>query len=211
MASFDEFTINHALCYHFFCDLSQFDRSLGVALEAIEGHHTPCIEKIAAIIYNIAKQVLGASNLDSAWFCLRSFLPPDNVPLKRWHMDGRHYRTEGEHYKFCITLKGDPTQFYLLSRDLQNLRRVVWKNMEDVKFTNELCQPHLIFRQDRKEGVFFNMARASNAALHAEPVIIRPRLFFSIVPCQQHQLSEIKTRIEVYSPASEKVIYKQSV
>lgn len=195
----DAFIIDKAAGYHFFGDVDGFAEHLPVALRGIQGGEEGNLEAIASLIYSVAQQVIEASGGRFAWFCLRSALPPDPVMLKRWHMDGRHYTTQNIQYKFCMTLKGPPTRFYLLPLAQQHIRKVLWRNMEDVYFTNEFCSSDLVFRQKRHQGVFFMMAHSSVAAFHAEPIVTDPRLFFSIVPCDGEHLQEIRSRIARYS------------
>jgi len=204
IAFFDEISISHASSGNWFGSLEDFKEGKTSFFQAIGEAKIDQIDKVAACIDEIAEQVLAAAGKKFGWFYLRASVPPDEVPLKRWHMDGPHYRTSELQYKFCITLQGDSTRFCLLPNRLKKLREVLWRNMNDVQFTNEFCGEREIFCPKQGEGVFFIIGRSASSALHSEPQVTRPRLFFSIVPCDRNQIHEMKNRIEMYYPPLEK-------
>ncbi len=153
--------------------------------------------------------MISLSKKEHAWFCLRGSVASNLSSQKRWHMDGSHYRSKDIQYKFCFTIQGEPTLFYLLPRESMRLRQVIWRNMNDTQFTNEFCHKDLIYKIEKREGVLFMIGNSNLAAFHSEPETTTPRLFFSIVPCEENQLKEIRERLYMYYPPSEQQIYIQ--
>ncbi|MBM3192971.1 MAG: hypothetical protein FJZ59_01910 [Chlamydiae bacterium] len=79
--------------------------------------------------------------------------------------------------------------------------------MQETMFLNEFCNRDSIFSPKEREGILFVIGRFDRAALHSEPGVNKPRLFFSIVPSDKENLREIEERILLYYPPSEKELY----
>ena len=204
LSLFDSIEILCPLQGNWFCSLETFQEEILPYLEAVSRGTAQSLEAAAQRISLIADKILKASEREVAWFCLRSTL---KAPLqKKWHMDSYHYMSGDLQYKFAIALKGSPTLFYLLPTEKKELRKVIWKNMQNVTFTNELCEENLSFAPHREEGIFFILGRPEKAAIHAEPTLPMPRLFFSIVPCKGSDLNSLRNRVEMYYPPSRKEV-----
>ena len=68
--------------------------------------------------------------------------------------------------------------------------------VRDRNYMKEFCQIENIVSPRLGEGVVFVGGRGVGlAALHSEPPIHENRLFFSIVPCTENQLVELKARV----------------
>jgi hypothetical protein len=112
-------------------------------------------------------------------------------------MDGHYYSSPKEEiqYKFVLTLIGTSTLFYPIPQGDRELRRSFWKNMTNRQYIRELCRPEDVITPERGQGMFFMSANKYRASVHTEPPIDENRLFFSIVPCSEQQLIELREKV----------------
>ena len=165
-------------------------------LHRVTTNDTDLIERVAHTIARIAHTVMEVSQETTGWFLLRTSLPTDAYNIARWHMDG-HYFTPTTRtsmmYKFIMTFVGSPTLFYKLPKD--NNRVAIWKKTMDRPYMDTFCTQDLVVTAKKGEGVFFISGNIHESALHSEPPIHENRLFFSIVPCNNQQIIELKKKV----------------
>lgn len=166
---------------------------------------------IADIIYRVALQVIQASKKETAHVIVRTFLPTDFNDIPRWHIDGLYY--EGSSLKFAAALIGNPTLFYPINANeriyfqkITEDEELIWEEMFDKNdgkasdkffeimqdFQNKI---HLALSRkpvhaDSGQGVFFIVSDEKTGAVHSEPVIASPRLFFSVLPGTEKEIQE---------------------
>ena len=200
LSDFEQIHIAAPLDYNQFGEFSKIEGEVIDYLSRVGPNDLNVVKRAAAKIDRIVKMVMSSSGKQTAWICLRASTATDRYDLPRWHMDGHYYRqSDSLQYKFATTLIGASTHFYPLSRELKELRRVIRIHTGNRKFTSELCQGGPIFSPTVGEGVFVLAGDRNVAALHTEPPIHEPRLFFSIVPCSEEELKDLKTVvIDVY-------------
>ena len=87
------------------------------------------------------------------------------------------------------------------SGDRLILQHDPFKDGEDFEtFMHSFCQPELVVTPEREEGVFFMGGKKDFAALHSEPPVHEKRLFFSLIPCSEQQLIELKPKVMILFP-----------
>lgn len=187
--------------YHQFGELEKTQEGISDFLSSVGANERELASQAAAILAHIASQVIEASGKETAWIHLRASVPTDKFDLPRWHMDGYYYIPEGPDdllFKFAATFLGPPTLFYRLPSELRNGIR---RHIPDRKYMKEFCQVENIVTARVGEGVVFIGGRGAGvAALHSEPPIHENRLFFSVIPCSNEQLPELKARVFAVYP-----------
>ena len=172
---------------------------------------------IANILVNrIIKSFIEAVNADSIWFTIRTLSTAiPNYDIPRWHYDGRFYDSDTYYQlKLAGVLKGPTTLFKENTNEMRNvftplfeeyIRSPEYKNRDKEK---ELERRKII---DDKISIYNTMSPKENQvaifvvgskneerdAIHSEPVIDRPRIFFSIVAGNKKQIKEMATRHKV--------------
>jgi len=196
LSIFSAIDIEREWFFHQFGELEKIQERISEYLSKVGSNDHELTLQAAARLTQIVHQVLNASVKDSAWVHLRSSVPTDKYDLPRWHMDGYYYIPEGPDdllFKFAATLIGPSTLFYLLPPEL---RSSIKMKVRDRNYMKEFCQIENIVSPRLGEGVVFVGGRGVGlAALHSEPPIHENRLFFSIVPCTENQLVELKARV----------------
>jgi hypothetical protein len=151
----------------------------------------PLTQKIADIIFQIASHVQKASNKETAWICVRVSTPNPAFDMPRWHQDGYYYSPyAGFAFKFAVALKGNPTLFYQLPQEMREL----FHSSSDREFLSTLLKRDKIESPKSGLGVFFLVGDKESAAIHSEPKIDSERLFFSVLPGNENEISELKDR-----------------
>lgn len=194
---FDAIAIAKTQYYNQFGEFSKTEREVAAFLSEIGPNESELVQQVARRINNIVHQIMAVSGKETAWVCLRASIPNDKAENYLWHMDGHYYSSPKEEiqYKFGLTLIGPSTLFYPIPQADKEQRRDFWSNMTHRQYIRELCPLENVIASERGTGMFFMSADKFRAAVHCEPPIDRPRLFFSIVPCSEPQLAELKEKV----------------
>ncbi len=164
-------------------------------LHAMGTNECELVKRVALRVTEVVRAIMVASGQETAWLCLRAFTPIDLYDLSRWHMDGYYFTPTNKEdlmYKFAVTLRGASTLFYPVS---QVERNKVWKKTINREYMQAFCKQDQMVSPQQGEGVFFIGGRTDQSALHSEPSIRENRLFFSIVPCNEKQIGELKKKV----------------
>ena len=178
-----------------FGNFEHLEHNVTKVLKAIGNNDPEVIVHVAHIISDITNKVMIISGEETAWISLRAFIPSHDYDMPRWHMDGYYFTPQDKSavmYKFAITLLGDGTMFYPLEADQ---RREVWRKIINRPYMRDYCKQKNIMHAQQGQGAFFISCRTTQAALHSEPPITKPRLFLSIVPCNTKQIEELKKQV----------------
>lgn len=183
--------------YNRFGDLHLLEQELPDFLKSLGNDSDDVIHTVAKVIARTARQVVKASNKDSAWVCVRASTPTTEYDVPRWHMDGSYYGLNGPHpypglvFKFAATLKGPSTLLYNLPHDQRDLFNA---HCNDRLFLSELVNFSMVESPKRGEGVFFIVADDRLAAIHSEPQVHENRLFFSVLIGDKAEIEELYLR-----------------
>ena len=199
LKSFDSIDIEKDHFYHQFGDLENTAEKITSFIRAIGRNDNSLAERIGTTLAEITHKIMDASGRETGWVYLRAFVPTDAYDIPRWHMDGYYFEPDAITcmYKFALTVKGHPTLLYRLPKEL---RLFAWQHMRDRVFMHSFCQPELVVTPEREEGVFFMGGKKDFAALHSEPPVHEKRLFFSLIPCSEQQLIELKPKVMILFP-----------
>lgn len=188
----DQFKIDSSQQYDHFGNLDLLQDELSAFLRSIGNNDEHLIQKITQIIHEVASNVNKASHKETAWVCVRASIPNQAFDVPRWHWDGYYYSPySGFAFKFATVLKGNPTLFYQLTPDL---RETFELHFDDREFLSNLLDRNLIESLRPGEGAFFLVGDRESAAAHSEPKMDSERLFFSVLPGNENEISELKTR-----------------
>ena len=198
LAHFDCLDINQERYFQQFGDLADVEERIADFLSYIGSNDPDLVSHLAKRLSFITNQVMAASGRETAWVHLRASIPTDAYDIPRWHIDGHYFRPDPEilMYRFALTLKGAPTIFYLLPNDQ---RDTAWKNMRFRDYMHQWCTGPVV-SPSPGEAVYFIGGSKDKGALHTEPPIHLPRLFLSIVPCSEEQLTGLKAKIVAIYP-----------
>lgn len=195
----DQLSIIHPLHYNRYGDLDLLEEELPDFLQKLGNNSEETITATSEVICRIVKNVVNASNKDSAWIAVRAFTPTKLFDIPRWHIDGPYYGFNGPLpypgivYKFAATLKGSPTLLYNLPKDLRDIFNFNYDN-DDRTFLSELLSLDKAESPKRGEGVFFIVGDDKLGAVHSEPKIHKDRLFFFILIGDKSEIEELYTR-----------------
>ena len=199
LADFNSLDVQAEKFYHQFGELSNTERGIADFLSKIGENDENLVLRVASRLTQITNQFMASSQRETAWVHLRASVPTDRYDIPRWHMDGYYFTpVEGYlMYKFAVTLVGPSTLYYPIP---QELRRTAWRHMLDRKYMQEFCQADRVMSPKEGEGVVFLAGKKTESALHSEPPIHQNRLFFSITPCNEKQLAELKVKVLAVYP-----------
>ncbi len=187
--------------YHQFGELDTTEESIASFIEEIGFNEKKLAHQTASRLKQIAQQVIATSGKETAWICLRSFIPTPRYDVPRWHVDGPYYHSDSAEdllFKFVVTLKGPTTLFYPLTL---NERKATEKTIHNRHYMMNFCRNEKILSPKLGEGVIFRGGQyTAKTALHSEPPIHETRLFFSMVPCIEEQLPFLKARVIALYP-----------
>lgn len=181
--------ITQQICYNRYGNVALMKHELPDFINQLGNGDEQIIKAATEVIYRIVCNVIEASEKQTAWVTIRSFIPTHSRYIPRWHMDGYYYAPRyGPQYKFACTLKGNHTLFFPLDDEGRKIYQI---NRNNNKF---LSQCFDITHADSVEGgygAFFIVSDERFAALHSEPPVDSPRLFISVVPGHQCEIEEL--------------------
>lgn len=182
-----EFTSN----YDRYGDLHLLRDEIPLFLRNIGNDDEQVVQAVTEIIFRTVLDLTNASNKKSAWVCLRAFPPNPLFDLPRWHIDGHYYGPNpypGVVFKFAAVLKGRSTLLYHLPKDLRDIFN---SHSDDRLFLSELLDFNNAESPKMGEGVFFIVGDDQIGAVHSEPKMDEPRLFFSILVGNESEIQEL--------------------
>lgn len=189
---FNQFKIESSKEYDRFGNLPLLLEELPDFLRNVGTNDEQLIQKISKMIFELASYVSQASHKETAWVCVRASTPNRDFDLPRWHCDGYYYSPySGFVFKFATVLKGSPTLFYQLPKDI---REVFKQHSDDREFLSLLLDRENIETAKPGQGAFFIVGDNDQAAAHSEPKIDSERLFFSILPGNEDEINELYAR-----------------
>ena len=151
------------------------------------------IEIITNLVDRLSSNVVDSVSGESAWVALRTSVENSAFDLRRWHIDGPFFglfETDPVFTaKFATTLKGDTTLFYPLPEDM---RDNFCETQNDRPFWHAKLDDSLIIRAKIGQGAFFVVGDPERNAVHSEPKITQDRIFLSVVPGTQEQITELE-------------------
>ncbi len=178
--------------YDRFGDLNVLKHELPAFLRAIGNDDERAIQTVTEIILETALKVAKACGKETAWVCVRSFVPSPAFDQPRWHVDGYYYPLySGFPVKFVAALKGPQTLFYRLPEELRETFIVNERNQIAL---NKLLDGTKAESPNRGFGAFFIVGDEHASAIHSEPPIHTERLFFSVLPGDKAEIDELYTR-----------------
>lgn len=195
---FDSLDIQTTNQFNQFGSLSTLKDNIEKYLYMIGSNEKKIITTIATCLTNITHLVMHAAQRETAWISLRTSTQTAAYDMPRWHIDSYYFNPEDQndlHYKFVVTLIGNSTLFYPVPHDQ---RYTFWKHTIEREKIANLCNKNMIAHAQRGQGALFMMGGVCQAAMHSEPPIDGNRLFFSIVPCNNQQLIELKRRVQAF-------------
>lgn len=193
--------------------LIDFFKSIG------ENNHEDCVT-YARLISDITQMVCTIKNRDSCWLSVRARIPDDEYHIPRFHCDGVFFplnRDETEMQKFILTIKGPGTlvtepnkeiikEFYELFRKTLDTQLEIETRKKYVKILNK----GLIYQLTNNQGAIITTFKSGDplhSTIHSEPDITHhSRLFISIVPGTNEQITDLKNRY-----LSNKKDYKKNI
>jgi hypothetical protein len=186
------FKVESSAQYNCFGNLGLLQDELPVFLRRIGTNDEQLIQKITQIIFEVASRVRLASDKETAWVCVRASTSSPMFDMSRWHWDGYYYFPySGFAFKFAMVLKGNPTLFCQVTNDL---RKTVQIHFNDREFLSNLLDKSFIESPHMGQGAFFIVGDKNSAAVHSEPKMDGERLFLSVLPGNENEISELKAR-----------------
>jgi len=157
------------------------------------------IQTATRIILSASQAVVMAAQKETAWVCVRSFLPTSEYDVPRWHCDGGFYEPfDSVQLKFCAMLKGASTLFGALEPQTRGDFFTLFDRSitEDRRRegTLSLVKEGSIKTPTPGHGAFFVAGDDQRSTVHSEPAIREPRLFFSVVPGTEDEIKSLATR-----------------
>lgn len=193
-------------------DTSLLEESLRIYLTKLGQNPPQDIIMAANVMTRISQKALRYFETTHGWICLRPSLPNQDFQLPRWHRDGYFYSPyEDPQAKMVMALKGPPTLFYEATEE-QRATMEAYDNaapklsprmtkLKEYRAYQEGVRKQLADKVfDRSHavtataghGTIFTVGK--NGAIHSEPDMNVPRLFFSILPGTAEQITEFQER-----------------
>lgn len=152
------------------------------------------IQFVTKLVYETSLNVAKTCQKETAWVSVRAWLPNHNYDMPRWHIDGLYYK-DIACIKFATVLKGNPTLFYPLPKEMReefNLRNI--SNNENREFLSKFLDINKAVTAEKGIGAFFIVGDDAIGAVHSEPKIDGIRLFFSVLPGNEDEIEEFHQR-----------------
>lgn len=215
---FDSLNIIYEKKWHHFGSLSNIDKTnLIEFISSIGNNNETTIKKVANYIYKSIKIILKKyknTSYKHFWLTIRSFIPTDDYKNTRWHTDGRFFSTDRKQFKIVSIPKGASTllkepndktrekfvkisakQTKELSKDYskENFVKVIKKYGKKLQ---KILEKSETFTIKNNQYLEFNTGSQGfgTGAIHSEPDISEPRLFFSLVLGTEEEVKELDAR-----------------
>lgn len=151
------------------------------------------IQTLVDTIRKIIKDVLEASEKDSAWVRLTAYGVTSEFDITRWHIDGptiiqHNLKDRSPHFKCMIALKGSSTKFCHLS---VNERESFITNYDNRKSLDHFFQSHQTCSPNTREMAFFLIGDLTRSAIQTEPKMDTPSLYLSILPGSREEIYQL--------------------
>jgi hypothetical protein len=208
---FDNYNIEQEKTYNYFGETKNIKQSEVMKFLGELGDNTKeDNSKVFRYIIKVIKLMLSKYNLNNFWLTIRTMLPTDKYKYPRWHIDGKYYDSERRQFKLVSVPKGDVTLFIEPNEDVRkkfidldiekhkeynnDYSNFYEVNLKYGKMFNELFKDDKIVKVKNNYYVEFNVRDKAIGAIHSEPDMKVPRLFFSIVPGTREEIDELKNK-----------------
>jgi hypothetical protein len=192
----NKISIKSLKSYDNFGILQNFRRESAIFISSL-GNSGATSDLASLLIDRLVHEILDGFSLETAWVSIRGFTSTDIYDVPRWHSDGYYYSPySGQQHKVVFTLKGPGTLLCDLIHDrrkefneLQCLPDSMEKRLKLVSFVRSSSITSLPLGT----ASIFNVG-SEYSAIHSEPSIHSDRLFVSILPGTQAQITELYKR-----------------
>ena len=149
------------------------------------------------------------------WLAIRTFTPTNKYENTRWHTDGRILDTNRKQFKLVSVPKGVSTMFVEPEQELRNKFLEIQKkrNLEfNANFSNfdevikkygkkikKLFREEKVYQVKNNYMVEFNLGDPITAAIHSEPDMKEPRIFFSLVFGTKEEIEDKENKQKLFS------------
>jgi hypothetical protein len=211
---FDNYNIEQEKTYNYFGETKNIKQSEVIKFLGELGDNKKEVnDKVFRYIIKVIKLMLSKYNLRHFWLTIRTMLPTDKYKYPRWHIDGLYYKSERRQFKFVSVPKGDVTLFIepseanrnkFIELEKERNRAYIVENNKILNFNelnvkygkmfNELFKDEKIVKVKNNYYVEFNVRDKEIGAIHSEPDMKEPRLFFSILPGTKEEIEELKNK-----------------
>jgi len=208
------FPKNNVKSYDNYGDLS----NLGLKVESFL--YDLCLQKdqaksLANLIEKITNRIISEFCTESCWITLRPIPPNPLFVMPRWHTDGYMFAPySGVQYKVAMVFRGAGTLFCNPAEDLKRKFHAIQSKDDIDSFAKNKIKLAkllaLVHKQSplSSQGAIFKVGDTESAAIHSEPNMLEPRLFFSIVPGTKKQIREMALKQENYNRQGSMVMLK---
>lgn len=176
--------------------------SLNLFLKDIGENSENTIEEISKLIIRIGQGLSKVFNTESVWYEMRSITPNNFFTTPRWHTDAKFFNPLNAH-KLVFALKGAQTRFGITTDKDRFVQLSIDENKEkhgseeDIRIRKELdLIVDEIYPTSGDQNATVYLVTGDDAIIHSEPQINESRLFMSIIPGTEDEISEWKHRME---------------
>lgn len=207
------FPKNNVKPYDNYGDLSNLE------LEVENFLYDLCLQKdqaksLANLIEKISNRIISEFCAESCWIALRPMPSNPLYVIPRWHTDGYMFAPySGVQYKVAMVFRGAGTLFCNPSEDLKKKFHAIQDDDIDSFDENRIKLANLLTHVHKQSptsshGAIFKVGDTESAAIHSEPNVLEPRLFFSIVPGTKKQIREMALKQEEHNLQKSMVMLK---
>jgi hypothetical protein len=131
------------------------------------------------------------------WLALRSTPVTDVFDLPRWHRDGIYFPSPNKVFKLVQSLVGPQSRFARIvdveKFDMLEQRQMQGDDTTGLRMEIVSTVEEIFPTQSRLQAVEF-LVGDEEAAVHSEPPLTEPRLFYSLVVGNREQISILEDR-----------------
>lgn len=179
-------------------------------LKMIGNNSDEDVLKMANIIKRLAKYVCDGYGRKYVWISIRANNPHHSFDTPRWHIDGNFFinpkSKSKQQSKFITVLKGAGTLMIHPHPNPEVLEKID-KLFQDLG-SNYKKQMSIEFRKkydailvnenkkqlNNRQGLVFMVGNRDRALIHSEPPMREDRLFISILPGYEYEITELEKR-----------------
>jgi hypothetical protein len=168
------------------------------------------VQKMADIIKRLAQEVCNGYGRKYVWVSIRANNPIDIWDVPRWHTDGNFFinpksRTK-QQSKFITVLKGAGTLMIHPQPNNEIIEKIAklwseirnnYKEQMSIEFRKKYDA--ILVNENKKQlnneqGLVFMVGNRDRALIHSEPPMREDRLFISILPGYEYEITELNKR-----------------
>lgn len=169
------------------------------------------VQKMADIIKRLAQEVCNGYGRKYVCVSIRANNPHHFFDIPRWHIDGYFFRNPKsrtkQQSKFITVLKGAGT-LMIHPQPKKEVIEKIEKLLSDLGNNNEEDQMSIKFRKkydailvnenkkqlNNEQGLVFMVDNRDRVLIHSEPPMREDRLFISILPGYEYEITELNKR-----------------